>query len=197
MILEALTAILAIITGFYAWATYRILKANERIVEVMYEQAEAITRPYISVSPILEPDNPIIYLRITNTGKTPAKDLRLSLDKPFYQFGEKREENNLASYPAFKETIASFHPGAEIVFSLAQSFKIFGEKTDGNVLPKCFTVLAEYSYSTKTVKENNNIDLQPYLNSNIPYNSYIKKLKDLTAAIAKISNSIDKLKNEP
>ena len=40
---EILTGALVLITGFYAWATYKILKANERVVEVMHEQAEAVT----------------------------------------------------------------------------------------------------------------------------------------------------------
>jgi len=192
MILEGLTTILVIITGFYAWSTYRILKANERVVEVMNDQAEAITRPYISVTSFLEPDNPIFYLRITNTGKTPANNLKLSLDRPIYIFGQNKEENNLASYPAFNQTIASFHPGTEIVFHLAPSFTIFGEKTNENVLPKSFTVLAEYSYGNKTVKENNIIDIQAYFNSNMPHNPYVRKLKDLTEAVNKISNSLKK-----
>jgi len=192
MILEGLTVILVIITGFYAWSTYKILKANERVVVVMHEQAEGMTRPYVSVSPSLEPDNPIFYLRIINTGKTPANNLRLSLDRPIYQFGEKKEENNLSSHPAFKETIASFHPGSEIVFSLAQSFKIFGENTDSSVLPRSFTITAEYSYGNKTVKEKNIIDLSPYFGANIPHDPYVKKLKDITQAIDKISTNLKK-----
>ena len=105
---EILTGALVLITGFYAWATYKILKANERVVEVMHEQAEAVTRPYVAVSALLETDNPIFYLRIANTGKTAATDLKLNLDKPFYRFAEKNEEKNLADYSAFKDMITSF-----------------------------------------------------------------------------------------
>ena len=43
--LEVLTGILVIITGSYAWATYKILRANEKVVEEMKEQSEAIMRP--------------------------------------------------------------------------------------------------------------------------------------------------------
>lgn len=192
-----LTALLVIITGFYAWVTYRILKTNERLVEVMHEQADVILRPYISISPILEPDNPIFYLRITNTGKTSAQNLKLSLDKSIYQFGEKKEDSNLAFYPAFKETIVSFPPGAQIVFSLAQSFSIFGKNVEEGVLPKTFTVFAEYSYGNKTIKENNFIDLHPYLNSNIPQDPYVRKLNELTEAICKIQRTLEKLCTKP
>ncbi len=54
-----LTGALVLVTAFYAWATYRILKANERVVEVMHEQAAAIARPYVTITPFLELDNPI------------------------------------------------------------------------------------------------------------------------------------------
>ena len=35
MVNVILTGALVLVTAFYAWATYRILKANERVVEVM------------------------------------------------------------------------------------------------------------------------------------------------------------------
>jgi len=192
MILDYLTGALVIITAFYAWATFKILRANEKVVEVMHEQAEAMTRPYVCVSPILEPDNPIFYLRITNSGKTAAQKLRLTIDKSFYTFGEKSEDNDLASHTAFNEIISSFQPGAVIVFSLAQSFKIFSKEANNGLLPHSFTVTAEYSYLDKTVKENNIIDLAPYLGSNIPQDPYVRKLKDIDKSIEKIAINIEK-----
>lgn len=189
---EILTAALVLITGFYAWATYKILKANERVVEVMREQAEAVTRPYVTVSALLEPDNPIFYLRISNTGKTAATDLKLRLDRPFYRFAEKNEEKNLADYSAFKDIIISFPPSAEIVFSLAQSFVIFGDKADSSVTPSFFTVIAEYSYAGKRVKEVNTIDLRPYLGASIPQDAYIRKLKAINESIQMVAKKIEK-----
>jgi len=60
--IEILTALLVVITGIYAWFTFRILKANERIVEKMHEQQEAMYRPYIAISPVVYPENPIAFL---------------------------------------------------------------------------------------------------------------------------------------
>lgn len=79
-----------------------------------HEQAEAITRPYVSVAPFLEPDNPIFYLRISNTGKTSANKLKLTIDKSFHKFGEKSAERDLASFAAFIQGIKFFQPGAAI-----------------------------------------------------------------------------------
>ena len=183
MVLEILTGILVLITGFYAWATYKMLRANEKVITVMKEQSEAMTRPYVNAFPVLEADNPIFYLRIKNTGKTSAQNLKLSIDKSFFKFGEEKKENNLSEHGAFKEVISSFHPGSEIDFSLAQGFVIFGENSNEEIMPTEFTVVAEYSYDGKTVKENNIIDLRPYLGANIPQDAYIRKLKDIAEAI--------------
>jgi hypothetical protein len=183
MTIEILTAALVLITGFYAWATYKILRANERVVEVMHEQAEAMTRPYIAVTTFLEVDNPIFYLRITNTGKTSAINLKLSMDKPFYRLADKS---------AFNEIIQSFPPGAELVFMLAQSFVIFADNADSKKMPTCFTVTAEYSFGGKLVTESNIIDLKPYTGSNIPQDAYVRKLTAINESIQMVAKKIEK-----
>ena len=192
MVIDYLTGVLVLITGFYAWATFRILRANEKVVEVMHEQAEAVTRPYISVAPILEPDNPIFYLRISNSGKTAANKLKLTIDKSFHKFGERSGERDLATFAAFNQVIESFPPGAEITFSLAQSFVLFAEDADKEILPHSFTITAEYSYGEKTVKEDNIIDLKAYLGADIPQDPYIRKLKDISKAIDKVAKNVAK-----
>jgi len=40
---------LVIITAFYAWVTFRIMKANERTVAAMHSQIESATRPYVAL----------------------------------------------------------------------------------------------------------------------------------------------------
>lgn len=192
MVIDYLTGALVLITGFYAWATFRMLRANEKVVEVMHEQAEAVTRPYVSVAPMLEPDNPIFYLRISNTGKTAANKLKLTIDKSFHKFGEKSGESDLATFAAFNQVIESFPPGAEITFALAQSFVLFAEDTDKEILPHSFTITAEYSYEKKTVKENNIIDLKAYFGADIPQDPYIRKLKDINKAIEKVATNVAK-----
>ena len=52
--MEVLTAILVLITGFYAYVTFRILKANEKVVAEMGNQTESINRPYINIRPFTE-----------------------------------------------------------------------------------------------------------------------------------------------
>ncbi len=186
--IEILTALLIVITGIYAWFTFKILKANERIVEKMHEQQEAMYRPYIAISPVVYPENPIVFLKIQNTGLTAANNLRLTLDKDFFQFGDKGEERNLKSHSAFKDQISSLVPGAEIYFYLAQSFVIFGKKGQ-DLTPSVFSITAEYEYLGKKVSEKTIIDLCPYLGAANPHDPLVRQLKHIKEVIEKKKNS--------
>lgn len=45
-----LTAILAFITAIYAYLTFRMAKASEASVEMMRDQSEAMSRPYVTMA---------------------------------------------------------------------------------------------------------------------------------------------------
>jgi len=188
MAIEILTTFLVIITAFYAWATYKILRANEKVVEVMSEQAEAMSRPYVTVSVTLEADSPSFQLRISNKGKTPANNLKLTISESFHQFGN--TERDISTFSAFNNTIEALHPGSEILFSLAQTFKVFSDNKEGLSISTVFTINAEYSYTGKTVIEDNIIDLRPFLNSNRPKDAYIERLKKINESLEVIGKNI-------
>ena len=185
--IEFLTAVLVVITAFYAWATFRILQANEKVVSIMREQSEAISRPYISISTFLVQKSSFVYLRICNTGKTAAIKLRLELDRNFYKYGKSQERHNLAGLSAFQDVIDCFPPNAELVFALAQGFVIFGSNSDPNVTPPSFSIKATYSYSQKTVTEVTSVDLKPYLYSQPEPAPLLDRLEAIEKAIEKIA----------
>lgn len=183
MVIELLTATLVLITGFYAWVTLQILRTNERVIDVMREQALAESRPYVVVVPFLELDNPIFYIRIANTGRTAATNLCLKIDKSFHQFGESAKEHDLATLPAFSQSIDSLPPGAEIIFPLAQGAKIFNQVEEASTVPRTFSVTAEYDFAGQHVVETNRIDLRPYLKAGIPQDAYIRKLESIRKSL--------------
>jgi hypothetical protein len=182
-LIEVLTTLLVVITGFYAWATFRILRANEQVVSVMQEQSEAINRPYIAASTFLVPRSVMIYLKIENIGKTAAQNLRLTLDRDFYKFGRSGEENNLAKFSAFIQAIKTFPPGAQLIFPLAQAFVVFGEEANSEATPRLFNVNATYSYLHKTVTETTTIDLNPYLKSQPEPDPMLDKLDAMVKSL--------------
>lgn len=182
MITDFLTAALVVITAFYAWVTHRILRANENAVKAMKEQTLAISRPYISVVATLEPDNPIFYLKITNLGKSAAYNLKLTIDRSFYQING----NDLAKYTVFNDVIDSFAAESEITFAMERSFVIFNNSEESPKFPWKFSITAEYEFGGNKVCEINRIDLRPFLNADVPQNPYIRKLKDISDSLQKL-----------
>ena len=105
--IDILTALLVVITGFYAWVTFRILRANEAVVQAMRDQLEAQSRPYVHPSLFVVPGTNIFGLRVKNTSKTAASNLRLSIDKDFFLLAKKEDAQNLRKMNAFSKPIAS------------------------------------------------------------------------------------------
>ncbi len=191
MALELLTAALVIITGFYAWSTFRILQANEAMANYMRDQAEAFSRPYVSASIFVEPDNPIFYLKIANSGRSTALDLQLEMDRSFQQFGQAGSQKDISKFPAFQNKIESFPPGAELIFALAQGFKVFENDEESEGLPWKFLITAKYGFGGNRMKERHLIDLSGYRSSGIPQDPVVRKLKDINESLKEISKHQD------
>lgn len=156
----------------------------------MREQSEAAYRPYVAVTPFLEPDNPIFYLRIGNLGGTAAINLRLSIDRSFFKFGDRVEKNDLASFSVFNHPIDSLPPGAEMVFALAQSFVVFDQGADPSLCPQLFTVTANYEFGSNRIEERHTVDLRPYLHADVPQDAIIRKLSAIQDQLVKLTAAV-------
>ena len=181
MAIDVLTALLVGITGFYAWVTYKMLTA-------LQQQAEAVTRPYLTINVFSEPNGVIFYLRIANTGKTGASNVRLTLDRDFYQFGQK-DRPSLREASVFQQPIEQLPPGAEMIFGLVQGFVVLGDDADKSVTPPVFSIDAKYSYGKKTVSERTTIDLRPYKESMDPPSAIVDELEKIRKQLEKISKN--------
>lgn len=182
---EWLTGILVLVTIFYAWTTHRTVKA-------MHEQAHAASRPYVVVAPHVIAGDPTVRLRIVNTGRSPATALRLRMDRAFYQFAEKTPEHDLASFAAFQNPIESLAPGADLIFYLAEGFKIFDASVGADVCPQVFSISATYSTGQKIVEENTVVDLRPYRGTALPGNPMNARLKDINESLQRIATQIER-----
>lgn len=188
MIMEILTAILVVVTGIYAYLTHKMSNMSERSVQMMKEQTEAMSRPYLVVQPIVRPHTPFLYLKIYNSGKTPALNVKLELDKDFYQFDESNK--NLRNTSAFSTTFDSFAPSQELFFALGQGWLIFGDSKHS--LPTEFVVTATYSYMDKEVVEENRVDLRPFEQSEGERNPIVEeleKIREVQEKLVKITSN--------
>jgi hypothetical protein len=184
--IDYLTAILVFVTAIYSYLTHKMAKASEASVSAMREQTEAMLRPYVIVAPYVRPHTTILYLRIENTGTTAAENLRLVMDKDFFQFGEgNQSDHNLRTKSAFTESIKSLPPGGKLNFALAQGFVIFANGANQAIVPQQFTITATYEFFGKKVSESNLIDLQPYIGSEGEREPLVDELEKLTAVAKK------------
>ena len=187
---EIMTALLVVVTAVYVVLTHRIARANNQMVTAVQEQIIALDRPYIEVSTFLVPRSIIVYLRIKNTGRTSAGNLRLKIDKDFYKFGRREENNNLARFNAFNQLIQTFPPGNELIFPLAQSFVIFGENASDKITPRTFKVTATYNYRDKITDETTVIDLSPYYQTNPEPDPIIDRLAGITTSLDQLVTAV-------
>lgn len=173
-----LTLALVVITGFYAWATFRILRANEGVVAAMREQTEAQLRPYVVVCATVRTGTTLLSLEVQNTGRSPALNLRLKLDRDFYADGQRGEGKNLAALPAFTEVIESLPPGARMNFILGVGGTIFSDQ-NAELCPRLFHVHADYSHAGRVYSEDNTIDMRPMLHSSAFHDPVADEIKAL------------------
>lgn len=180
-----LTLALVVITAFYAWATFEILRANKGVVQAMEAQTEAQLRPYVVAAVTVRAGTTLLLLEIQNTGKSPAVDVRLAMDKDFFFNGEKGRDN-VAKLPVFTQPIESLSPGAKIPFILGVGHTIFANNVDDTICPKVFSVSAEYSFAGKQYKERSTIDLRPLMNSSAEHDPVADEVKKLRESLEKL-----------
>lgn len=180
MVIENLTAILVFVTTIYVYLTYRMAKATEA-------SADATMRPYVTVAPYVRPHTAFLYLRVENSGRTAAEDLRLTIDRNFYQFGNvDRPESNLRTMSAFTAPIDSLPPGNQLNFALGQGWVIFGEKARTDIMPPQFNVTISYKYRGKVVEEISRIDLRPYIGSEGDRDPIVEELERIRQTLERL-----------
>lgn len=193
MTIELLTGALVVITAMYAVFTHRIMRANERTVQAVHEQNENAVRPYLDIGVITPPNSHMFMLRIGNTGRTGARNVRLELDRDFFQYG-KKDGTNLRKTTAFTQPIEQLPPGSELRFGLAFGPQLVGDAVDETVTPPVFTITAVYSYGTKTVTEKTTIDIRPYRDAMRLSDPVATELSGMREKeLAKIANELAKL----
>ena len=135
-----LTTLYVILTGVYAYLTYRIMAANHAAVNAMRDQIVASVRPYVYFDLVL--DGPLVEGILKNTGVTAAYDVFVSLTPAIaahlretakapcligkiisFFAPERRVREFLGSFAELKETNASLIFTGEITYFDAEKRK--------------------------------------------------------------------------
>lgn len=176
---------LALITAIYVFLTFHISKANRQMALESIRMREEIERPRI-VAEIIIRNRIVLMLQISNIGKNSAINVRLQLDKDFYQFSEYEESRNIRNVPLFNKPIDSIKPNAKISFYLSQGFNI-NKSIDGKMLsPLQFSIEASYEFGAKKYREKIAIDLTAYLSSGGHLPEEVEQLEKIGKSISQI-----------
>lgn len=183
---DIISLVLVAVTGVYVYLTWRIAESNKRSISLMSDQFQETVRPFI-VPKIAIDHGVIVCLEIENTGKSPATDLTLKIDRDFFQFAEDTPERNVRTFEAFSQTIRTFAPGEILRFDLAQGFNIDRRSGDRNLTPKNFVVSATYNSNKHKYTETYHIDIAPYMHTH-PRKSTSEYLEIMSKALEKIAS---------
>ena len=192
---EWLTLANVLLTAMFAGLTFFILRANRAAVGAMREQMADQNRPFVAVTVQVRMGTPVIQLLIRNVGRSPAQNLRLRLDRDFFQFGEKSESRNLAKQSAFSQQIDCLPPMSELLFDLGMGFKIFEGGADPTICPHTFEVSAEYEYGKNKYSEKTHVDLRPYIGTSVPKHPVVEELERVRQSIDKLTATVKQSAN--
>ena len=184
---EWLTLANVLLTAMFAGLTFFILRANRAAVGAMREQMADQNRPFVSVSVQVRMGTPIVQLLIRNVGRSPAQNLRLRLDRNFFQYGEKGDGRNLAKQSAFSQAIDCLPPMSELLFDLGMGLKIFESGADPTICPQTFEVSADYEYGKNKYSEKTHVDLRPFLGTSVPHHPLVEELERVRKSIDNLS----------
>lgn len=189
---EWLTLSNVLLTAVFAGLTFFILRANRAAVAAMRDQMADQNRPFVAVTVQVRMGTPVIQLLVRNLGRSPAQNLRLHIDRDFFQFGEKGEGRNLAKQSAFSQPIDCLPPMAELLFDLGVGHQIFAGSADQTVCPHTFSVSADYEHGKSRYSDKTNIDLRPYLGTSVSHHPVVEELEQVRKSIDKLSSTVQK-----
>lgn len=167
-------------------------------IEAIREQTEATRwrgvvtyRPYVIARLVLDSGS-LLKLVIENTGRTAARNLRLSTDhtKPYPGWPE--EYSVLANAYVFQNQIDTLAPGHRMFFIIASGSAIHKEDPDFVKHPPTFSVTARYGFdgAEEPVEERTVIDMRMYRMSFIAESSTEKELEKIRKELTSISQHV-------
>jgi hypothetical protein len=192
---EWLTLANVLLTAVFAGLTFFILRANRAAVAAMRDQMADQNRPFVAVTVHVRMGTPVIQLLVKNVGRSPAQNLRLHLDRDFFQFGEQGEGRNLAKQSAFSQPIDCLPPMSELLFDLGMGFKIFENGADPKICPHTFEVSAEYEHGKNKYSEKIHVDLRPYMGTSVPHHPVVEELERVRKSVDKLSSTVKQSAN--
>ena len=125
----------ALATVIYCIYTISIVKATQASVDLLRLQSEEESRARITIVPYIFDSK--LMLKLSNVGKLPASDLRLTLTTSVHLIGNERLLNNA---PLVTKGVKAFQAGVSINFTLGVGHEVMRRPE----AERAFSILAHY-----------------------------------------------------
>jgi hypothetical protein len=139
-------ALMVLLTATYVFFTGAMVVASLKSIKAARDQSWWTSRAYVVLRLVFR-EQMVLAFEVTNEGKTPARMLKLTLDRDIFEFGERDKRVN--DFPMFSTPIAAFPAGSKCSFSLW----LGTVKLGGDLYPAQFTVTATYESLGRSVTE--------------------------------------------
>jgi len=147
--------LMVILTMFYVWYTRRIVSLNTRTLEEVKEQAWLANRAYVVLRLVFR-QKMYCTLELANEGRTPARNVRLLLDRDLFVMCDPTKKLN--DFPIFSEQFELIPPGVKTYFYLWPGTV----KPGGELVPDMFRITATYEALGRRVSEETTLHLHIY-----------------------------------
>ena len=182
-----LTTLLVVVTAFYAYVTRRIMRANEATLAEIRQQTWETSRAYVSAR--LSFRYGLCMLELSNEGRTPARFVRLKLDRELVMMGDGK--TRVDQLPLFSQTMDTFPPGYRYFIPLWGGTDKPGE----GPVPSQFVVNAAYETLGRSVAEDIVLDFGLYEGGLVfPPEKVEDSAQELVSGLRNIQKTIDDLK---
>jgi len=182
---NVIALVLVVVTAVYVFLTWRISNANSGMLTSINRQYQETVRPVVSVF-LRVHEGATLVLVVKNDGSSPARDVKINIDKDFYAFAQKTENSNIRNFSLFSKGTDIIAPSSEFVFYLSQGFNFDTQKDGINLTPSRFSVNVRYRSLSEKYEETYPIDISPYINS-ASLKSVSEQLKEINETLKKIS----------
>ena len=180
----ALTAVMVMLTYLYVRYTKLILEANHKTLEEVKEQAWLASRAYL-VFRLVFKHQCICAFELANEGRSPARSVRLSLDRGIFQGGNR--EKRINDLPMFSRGLEVVPPGVRSSVLLWSGTV----KPGTELYPDKFKITARYETLGRNVQEETTLDV--YIYSEFPPYSIEESLQKMARTLDEIKKTSEKL----
>ena len=154
------------------------------MAEQMRAQHAAATSPVIAVNLQIR-DEVLINLRIKNSGRATARNLRISLDRDFHQFAAPDPDRNIRYFGIFQNPIPCFPPDEQLLIHLSQGWNLGKVHNDRVITPPEIKIEVAYDHAGCRHTERFEFDLAAYYHTFQDRSETSKELRKIREALEK------------